>query len=515
MEYRDTATAFIDLLGRINSSSNLAAPRSQRTRELVGVGFSIEKPTERFIVTPHRVNNPIAMVAETIWVLAGRNDLEFLSHYLPRANDFSDDGLTWRGGYGPRIRNWNGVDQVTECLNLLRKDRDSRRAAMAIFDPDRDFIESRDIPCNNWLHWLIRDNQLLLAVSVRSNDLIWGFSGINTFEWSVLQEIMAYWLGASVGKQTWLIGSLHLYERHWQRADQILGAASKSPGIYDRVTRPLAFTTPANEFPALLASWFHLEEKIRNSPREITDSDLQAFPDPLFRAFLILIRAYWLAKDGAALEVSLGSLTSISGTDVAIVGEEFLQRKVGAPVQTPSLELAVAPQLVSYIASLHREKDATYGDSWKRRGEQIGICANIARKVDRLENIADGAPVSGETLLDTAVDALVYAVKYQTFLLDRDKFLRATVLHEWGPHPASQGPEGFEVLLRQYEDWQGDGEDLASATPRIVQAFADIEAAIESAANDGERFRLAGRLAGECFKLALTCWTNKGGHDGK
>lgn len=509
MEYRDTATAFTDLLRLVNASPSPIAPRSQHTRELAGVGFSIQKPHERFVVIPHRLNNPVAMVAETVWVLAGRNDLDFLSHYLPRASEFSDDGLTWRAGYGPRLRNWNGIDQVAECLRILQADRGSRRAAMAIFDPDRDFIESKDIPCNNWLHWLIREDQLLLAVSVRSNDLMWGFSGINAFEWSVLQEILAYWLGASVGKQSWLIGSLHLYERHWQRADQILGAASKNPGIYARVNHQPAFATPANEFPNLLVTWFNLEEEIRTSPQNVTDGDLLAIADPLFRAFLTLIRAHWLAKSSASLELSIASLSSISGTDISIAGEEFLRRKAGDPVPDTAPTLAhSSQQLSAYIAGLHREKDATYGDSWKRRGEQISICANIARKVDRLENIADGAPVSGETLLDTSVDAFVYAVKYQTFLLDRDSDLRATVPNDWSFGPASQGPEGFEALLQRYQDWQGEAEDLTNATPRIVRAFASIEDAIIDSRSDDERFRLATKLADECFKLALTCWTN-------
>lgn len=509
MNYPDTATAFIDLLRRVNSSPNLIAPRSLHTRELVGVGFSIEKPRERFVVTPHRLNSPVAMVAETVWVLAGRNDLQFLSHYLPRASDFSDDGLTWRASYGSRLRNWNGIDQVAECLKILETDRDSRRAVMAIFDPSSDFIESKDIPCNNWLHWLVRDDHLLLAVGVRSNDLMWGFSGINAFEWSVLQEILAYWLGVSMGKQSWLIGSLHLYQRHWQRADRIVADASKRPGIYSKVIHQPAFNTPKNEFPNLLARWFELEARIRSSPEDVTERDILAISDPLFRAFLLLIRAHWLAANGAPIEQSLGSMSSISGTDIALAGEEFLRRKANNPAPDTTTTLShSSQQLIAYIANLHREKDSTYGDSWKRRGEQISICANIARKVDRLENIAAGAPVSGETLLDTVVDAFVYSVKCQTYLLDRDKSLRASTSSDWQFGPASEGPEGFEALLRRYQNWEGEAGELADSAPRIVNAFAAIEDAIADSESDGERFRLATKMADECFQLALNCWTD-------
>jgi len=102
---------------------------------------------------------------------------------------------TWRGAYGPRLRNWFGVDQVAAVFQLLRADHASRRAVINLFDPSRDFAQSKDVPCNNWLHFLIRDGHLVLNVVTRSNDIMWGFSGINTFEWSVLHEMMAFWLG--------------------------------------------------------------------------------------------------------------------------------------------------------------------------------------------------------------------------------------------------------------------------------------------------------------------------------
>ncbi|PDQ34164.1 MAG: hypothetical protein B5766_13125 [Candidatus Lumbricidophila eiseniae] len=49
------------------------------------------------------------------------------------------------------------------------------------------------------LHFLVRHGRLSLNVALRSNDVLWGFSGINTFEWSVLQEMMAYWVGVEIG----------------------------------------------------------------------------------------------------------------------------------------------------------------------------------------------------------------------------------------------------------------------------------------------------------------------------
>lgn len=112
-----------------------------------------------------------------------------------------------------------------------------------------------------------------------------------------------------------------------------------------------------------------------------------------------------------------------------------------------------AASLHETIRRLHREKDAAYRDAWKKRGEVISILANVARKVDRLAYALDGAPPSGdETLLHTAVDLLVYCIKYETYLADVDSdaaeklFCKSEL--DW---PFSQGYTGFEHLLSQMD----------------------------------------------------------------
>ena len=78
--------------------------------------------------------------------------------------EFSDNGRTWHGAYGPRLRNWNGVDQIDETRRLLLEETATRRAVMSLYDPSRDFVKSKDVPCNNWLNWLVRDGKLHLTV---------------------------------------------------------------------------------------------------------------------------------------------------------------------------------------------------------------------------------------------------------------------------------------------------------------------------------------------------------------
>lgn len=116
------------------------------------VMITIMDPSKRVLSVPYRNNSLPASIAETLWVLAGRNDIEWLSYYLPRAKDFSDDGSVWRAGYGPRIRKFGpaGVDQLRFVIEELLENRTSRRAAITIMDPTHDSkspLNTKDFPC--------------------------------------------------------------------------------------------------------------------------------------------------------------------------------------------------------------------------------------------------------------------------------------------------------------------------------------------------------------------------------
>ena len=122
------------------------------------------------------------------------------------------------------------------------------------------------------------------------------------------------------------------------------------------------------------------------------------------------------------------------------------------------------------IRRLHREKSAAYRDAWKRRGEVISIVANIARKVDRLEHASDGAPgLRDENVMDTAIDLLIYCIKYKTFLADMDESVATLIFKKPTSRPYSDGWEGFESAL--------DTVDLAAvdnSTARIDEASCGV-----------------------------------------
>lgn len=323
--YRNISFAASGSFAEIMRDGEEIVVRGQLTREICNQVTVLEKPLERFLFLPGRLNDCFAQIAESIWVLAGRNDVAWLANYLPRAPEFSDDGKTWRAGYGPRLRNWRGkADQLDEVRKLLLTDPLSRRAVMNIFDPELDYSQSVDIPCNNWIGWLIRGGRLNMSIAIRSNDAMWGFSGANAFEWSVLHELLAFWTNSEVGTATFFAGSLHLYERHFKSAP---GIVSRFHGIspYDFGIKRPSLTVRWSELDNTLQTWFEAEENLRHSPEQKV-AQRAAVDDDFLRTALQVIRLKWLEPRLSDRELA-EEMGDLEETDVAAAAYQHFGRR--------------------------------------------------------------------------------------------------------------------------------------------------------------------------------------------
>lgn len=499
MLYRNAAHAFVAELAEVRLTGRPVTVRGMPTQELLARTVTLARPKERFITIPGRRNDVFATIAETMWVLAGRNDMEYLARYLGRALQFSDDQKTWRGGYGPRLRAWGGVDQLDEVRKLLSSDPESRRAVVALFDPARDFVETLDVPCNNWLHFLVREGRVELNVTVRSNDILWGFSGINTFEWSVLHEMMAFWLDAQVGYGSFFISSLHLYDERNDQADRALAGYDGTTG-YEEAWEGARFETAWDDFADVLDRWFAIEARLAAGVD--CQTEVEGFPDPLLRQFLQAIAIKWAIVAGADESLQRELVDALGHSDVAFALHEQLFRD-SAELVLPRPSSLEWGDLRESIIALHRSKDAAYGNSWKKRGELISIAANVARKIDRIDQVVGGASAGREALLDTVVDLLVYAIKYETFLADQSTDVAGTLFPDGGGS-FSDGPDGFEELLRA-RDAGDEAETINIEAAAASAAFDELDAFLQLNPQGAwvEKLMLAERLSAIALRLTV------------
>lgn len=160
--------------------------------------------------------------------------------------------------------------------------------------------------------------------------------------------------------------------------------------------------------------------------------------------------------------------------------------------------------VVAALERLHEAKDRIYQDAWRRRGELVGIFANIARKYDRLE-IAAGEPDADavEARADTAADLCIYAVKYLTWLVEQQPAVAAVFAE--GDRSLWSAEHGHAAVARvlerivaeERERALGPPADLADALAVARDPFMRLERILVDGqpASVGEKAELVWRLA--------------------
>lgn len=198
------------------------AGRGGATRELLAASFVITDPTQRWVISrvpPMSV--PFALV-EAIGILAGRQESSYLNFFNPRLPHYAGAGSVYPGAYGFRLRKHFGLDQLERVYAALERNADTRQAVLQIWDsavdiPKPDGSPSNpDVPCNLCSMLKLRDGKLFWTQIMRSNDLFRG-APYNFVQFTVLQEVLAGWLGAGVGTYVHWSDSLHVYDRDVER----------------------------------------------------------------------------------------------------------------------------------------------------------------------------------------------------------------------------------------------------------------------------------------------------------
>ena len=184
-----------------------AQRRGEMVRELpYPVTTIYQNPRERVLFCPGRRANPFFHLMEAIWMLAGRDDVEWISKYNKRMKEYSDDGIAFNAPYGHR---WHY--QLYRAVDQLKADPYTRHASIMI-GHSRDFVmKTKDVPCNLVVSFNYTRGRLNMTVFCRSNDAIWGAYGANVVHFSILHEVVAHFSGLPMGWYAQISNNFHEY----------------------------------------------------------------------------------------------------------------------------------------------------------------------------------------------------------------------------------------------------------------------------------------------------------------
>lgn len=189
-------------------------PRGLKTNEILGVTLRVDDLRNNLLYHPVRNLNYKFAVAEWLWISYGRDDVATLARYNSQITRFSDDGVTFAGAYGPRLKT-----QWQYLVDAISKDYFSRQAVATIWTPSPK--GSKDVPCTVALQLIARDNKLNGIVTMRSSD-IWLGLPYDFFTFSQLVNSLAGVLGLKTGFLQFNLGSSHLYESDFSKAKELL-----------------------------------------------------------------------------------------------------------------------------------------------------------------------------------------------------------------------------------------------------------------------------------------------------
>jgi thymidylate synthase len=260
LKYPNVNDAFHELVYGIHNGHIPTVSSPSRVGDVLQIQEPVivtyEKPLERVLFNPARDVNPFLNLYETLWMLAGRNDIAPLEYYSKNYGQFVDDGDGMQNAaYGYRWRHALHkemgdpcskcgesvpchcdapycVDQLKVIIDHLRKIPTSRRVVLQMWNVEDDLLKietTKDVACNLCALFSLRQasrkeieeeahNGYYLDMTVynRSNDLTLGLLGANVVHFSFLQEYMANCLGVQVGVYNQVSNNLHCYTSRWE-----------------------------------------------------------------------------------------------------------------------------------------------------------------------------------------------------------------------------------------------------------------------------------------------------------
>jgi len=289
-------------------------------------------PTERVLFDPLRDCNPFFHLFEAIWMLAGRNDVAFVSQFSGNIADYSDDGISFSGAYGFRWRKWYTHDQLRWVAGRIAADPDDRRAVLAMWDgrldPSIADRGGKDVPCNLSVSFHRRGDELDMFVFNRSNDLVWGSYGANVVHFSVMQEYVAALVCCDVGRYSQVSSNTHVYDRHWPMVEQLASHARHRRE--DTVLDPYRSGTPHLPLLAVGEEVASLDADVQTFVNNGWDSP-HYFTEFFKRVVLPMRRAHALfsqRENSSRILDALGVAAEMPECDWKLASQQWLERRV-------------------------------------------------------------------------------------------------------------------------------------------------------------------------------------------
>lgn len=153
---------------------------------------------------------------ELLWFLSGSSNNNVLKNkginiWSAWASEDGDLGPI----YGHQWRNWNGIDQISNLINEIKTNPNSRRLIVSAWNVS-DIDKMALPPCHMFFQVYVRDGKLSLKLYQRSADIFLGVP-YNIASYALLTHMIAAQTGYEPHLFIHSYGDAHIYNNHLEQ----------------------------------------------------------------------------------------------------------------------------------------------------------------------------------------------------------------------------------------------------------------------------------------------------------
>lgn len=163
-----------------------------------------------------------SIIHELLWFLKGDTNIKYLNDNNVRIwDEWADENGNLGPVYGHQWRSWstpNGehIDQITNVINMIKKNPDSRRLIVSAWNPAE--VDQMALPpCHCLFQFYVADEKLSCQLYQRSCDTFLGVP-FNIASYALLTMMIAQVCDLKLGDFVWTGGDVHLYKNHFEQA---------------------------------------------------------------------------------------------------------------------------------------------------------------------------------------------------------------------------------------------------------------------------------------------------------
>ncbi|MGB0838010.1 MAG: thymidylate synthase [Flavobacteriaceae bacterium] len=182
-----------------------------------------------------------SIIHELLWFLKGDTNIAYLKENGVRIwDEWADANGDLGPVYGYQWRNWNGdeIDQITELIESLKNNPNSRRMLVSAWNPSvlpdtsKSFEENVANgkaalpPCHAFFQFYVSEGKLSCQLYQRSADIFLGVP-FNIASYSLLVLMIAQVVGLEPGEFIHTFGDAHIYSNHFEQVELQLSREPK------------------------------------------------------------------------------------------------------------------------------------------------------------------------------------------------------------------------------------------------------------------------------------------------